>query len=46
MLQVLEEHELSCSDLLHVNTNGVILTKQSKKLHSDVEVVSLILLCT
>ncbi|KAJ0038151.1 hypothetical protein Pint_23181 [Pistacia integerrima] len=25
---VLEEHELSCVDLLHVNTDGVILTKQ------------------
>jgi hypothetical protein len=30
--QVLEEHELSCMDLLHVNTDGVILTKRSKKL--------------
>lgn len=30
--QVLEEHELSCMDLLHVNTDGVVLTKQSKKL--------------
>ncbi|XP_031272367.1 uncharacterized protein LOC116130829 isoform X1 [Pistacia vera] len=26
--KVLEEHELSCVDLLHVNTDGVILTKQ------------------
>ncbi|XP_062112925.1 uncharacterized protein LOC133824073 isoform X2 [Humulus lupulus] len=26
--KVLEEHELSCMDLLHVNTDGVILTKQ------------------
>ncbi|KAF4394734.1 hypothetical protein F8388_015640 [Cannabis sativa] len=25
--KVLEEHELSCMDLLHVNTDGVILTK-------------------
>ncbi|GAB4850646.1 hypothetical protein Ancab_029957 [Ancistrocladus abbreviatus] len=25
--KVLEEHELSCTDLLHVNTDGVILTK-------------------
>lgn len=32
VLQVLEEHELSCMDLLHVNTDGVILTKKSKKL--------------
>ncbi|KAH9771621.1 AAA domain-containing protein [Citrus sinensis] len=29
--KVLEDHELSCTDLLHVNTDGVILTKQSKK---------------
>ena len=34
MVQVLEEHQLSCMDLLHVNTDGVILTKQSKKLQS------------
>ncbi|KAH7863813.1 hypothetical protein Vadar_022287 [Vaccinium darrowii] len=27
--QVLEEHELYCMDLLHVNTDGVILTKKS-----------------
>ncbi|KAL5554245.1 hypothetical protein UlMin_041646 [Ulmus minor] len=26
--KVLEEHELSCMELLHVNTDGVILTKQ------------------
>ncbi|THG21944.1 hypothetical protein TEA_004636 [Camellia sinensis var. sinensis] len=26
--KVLEEHELSCLDLLHVNTDGVILTKR------------------
>ncbi|GLT69527.1 hypothetical protein SLA2020_416720 [Shorea laevis] len=26
--KVLEEHELSCMDLLHVNTDGVILTKR------------------
>lgn len=26
--KVLEEHELSCMDLLHLNTDGVILTKQ------------------
>ncbi|XP_024041014.1 uncharacterized protein LOC102611598 isoform X2 [Citrus sinensis] len=26
--KVLEDHELSCTDLLHVNTDGVILTKQ------------------
>lgn len=26
--KVLEEHQLSCMDLLHVNTDGVILTKQ------------------
>ncbi|MED6218478.1 hypothetical protein PIB30_026950 [Stylosanthes scabra] len=26
--KVLEEHQLSCVDLLYVNTNGVILTKQ------------------
>ncbi|XP_048135548.1 uncharacterized protein LOC115750587 isoform X4 [Rhodamnia argentea] len=26
--QVLEEHELSCMDLLHVNTEGVILTRR------------------
>ncbi|KAL1362040.1 hypothetical protein HN51_010333 [Arachis hypogaea] len=26
--KVLEEHQLSCVDLLHVNTDGVILTKQ------------------
>lgn len=26
--KVLEDHELSCMDLLHVNTDGVILTKQ------------------
>ncbi|KAL4638270.1 hypothetical protein ACB092_03G135100 [Castanea dentata] len=26
--KVLEEHELSCMDLLHVNTDGVILTKK------------------
>lgn len=30
MLQVLEENELSCMDLLHVITDGVILTKKSK----------------
>ncbi|OIT37298.1 katanin p60 atpase-containing subunit a1 [Nicotiana attenuata] len=28
LYKVLEEHELSCIDLLHVNTAGVILTKQ------------------
>ncbi|XP_070028131.1 uncharacterized protein LOC107767135 isoform X2 [Nicotiana tabacum] len=28
LYKVLEEHELSCIDLLHVNTDGVILTKQ------------------
>ncbi|CAK9184502.1 unnamed protein product, partial [Ilex paraguariensis] len=26
--KVMEEHELSCMDLLHVNTDGVILTKR------------------
>ncbi|KAL0356069.1 UNVERIFIED_CONTAM: Spastin [Sesamum radiatum] len=26
--KVLEEHDLSCMDLLHVNTDGVILTKE------------------
>ncbi|KAH6798513.1 P-loop containing nucleoside triphosphate hydrolases superfamily protein [Perilla frutescens var. frutescens] len=26
--KVLEEHDLSCMDLLHVNTDGVVLTKQ------------------
>ncbi|PIA47903.1 hypothetical protein AQUCO_01400478v1 [Aquilegia coerulea] len=26
--KVLEEHELSCTDLLHVNTDGVILTRR------------------
>ncbi|GFZ15713.1 P-loop containing nucleoside triphosphate hydrolases superfamily protein [Actinidia rufa] len=26
--KVLEEHKLSCTDLLHVNTDGVILTKR------------------
>ncbi|KAA8528933.1 hypothetical protein F0562_033579 [Nyssa sinensis] len=26
--KVLEEHELSCMDLLHVNTDGVVLTKR------------------
>lgn len=30
VLQVLEENELSCLDLLHANTDGVILTKRSK----------------
>ena len=30
LLQVLEEHELSCMDLLNVDTDGVILTKKSK----------------
>ncbi|GAB2285023.1 hypothetical protein Dimus_019479 [Dionaea muscipula] len=29
--KVLEEHELSCMDLLHVNTDGIILTKQKAK---------------
>ncbi|KAL9258939.1 Outer mitochondrial transmembrane helix translocase-like protein [Drosera capensis] len=29
--KVLEEHELSCLDLLHVNTDGVILTNQKAK---------------
>lgn len=29
--QVLEENELSCTDLLLVDTDGVILTKRSKK---------------
>uniref|UniRef100_A0A6N2LLY2 ATPase AAA-type core domain-containing protein n=1 Tax=Salix viminalis TaxID=40686 RepID=A0A6N2LLY2_SALVM len=29
--KVLEENELSCMDLLHVNTDGLILTKRSKK---------------
>lgn len=28
--QVLEEHELLCTDLFQVNTDGVILTKQSE----------------
>ncbi|XP_025884854.2 uncharacterized protein [Solanum lycopersicum] len=28
LYKVLEEHELSCTDLLHVNTDDVILTKQ------------------
>ncbi|KAG8378902.1 hypothetical protein BUALT_Bualt07G0032800 [Buddleja alternifolia] len=28
MHKVLEEHDLSCMDLLHVNTDGLILTKQ------------------
>ncbi|KAI3454493.1 hypothetical protein Pfo_011156 [Paulownia fortunei] len=28
MHKVLEEHNLSCMDLLHVNTDGVILTKE------------------
>lgn len=30
VLQVLEEHDLSCMELLHVKTDGVILTKRSK----------------
>lgn len=30
MLQVLEEHQLSCMDLLLVNTDSIILTKHSK----------------
>jgi hypothetical protein len=29
-MQVLEEHELSCENLLHVKLDGIILTKQSK----------------
>lgn len=33
--QVLEEHNLSCTDLLHVNTDGVVLTKQSKSSFED-----------
>jgi hypothetical protein len=32
LMQVLEENEMSCMDLLHVNTDGLILTKRSKKL--------------
>lgn len=32
LLQVLEENEMSCMDLLHINTDGLILTKRSKKL--------------
>jgi hypothetical protein len=28
-MQVLEEHDLSCLDLLHVKSDGVVLTKQS-----------------
>lgn len=30
VLQVLEEHELSCLALLEVGTDGVVLTKRSK----------------
>ncbi|KAF7132052.1 hypothetical protein RHSIM_Rhsim09G0074700 [Rhododendron simsii] len=30
--KVLEEHDLYCMDLLHVNTDGVVLTKKSKNL--------------
>lgn len=26
--KVLEEHQLSCTDLLHVNTDGIVITKQ------------------
>jgi hypothetical protein len=29
-MQVLEEHGLSCENLLHVKLDGIILTKQSK----------------
>lgn len=32
VVQVLEEHDLYCMDLLHVNTDGVVLTKKSKNL--------------
>jgi hypothetical protein len=28
-MQVLEEHDLSCVELLHVKSDGVVLTKQS-----------------
>lgn len=35
MFQVLEEHNLSCTDLLHVNTDGIVLTKQSKSSFED-----------
>lgn len=44
IFQVLEEHELSCTDLLHVNTDDVILTKQSKCLCEIMIYCSLILL--
>lgn len=30
LFQVLDENDLSCMDLLHLNTDGVILTKRSK----------------
>ncbi|KAG4386669.1 hypothetical protein GLYMA_11G101600v4 [Glycine max] len=29
--KVLEEHQLSCMDLLHVNTDGIFLTKHTEK---------------
>lgn len=29
LMQVLEEHDLSCVDLLHVKSDGIVLTKQS-----------------
>lgn len=33
MFQVLEENELSCTELLSVKTDGIILTKQSKEIY-------------
>ncbi|OIW05626.1 hypothetical protein TanjilG_23412 [Lupinus angustifolius] len=41
--KVLEEHQLSCTDLLHVNTDDVILTKQSMKPLPDFKTINLIL---
>jgi hypothetical protein len=29
LMQVLEENELSCVELMHVKSDGVVLTKQS-----------------
>lgn len=45
MSQVLEEHQLSCTDLLLVNTDGIVITKQSKILVNFKTVSLVILYC-
>ena len=33
-MQVLEEHDLSCVELLHVKSDGVVLTRQSMSIQN------------